>query len=131
MHRRITSITPASSAMTATKCNKTTASLRTYPSALASSVLQCPSSASMPALLKMRDVRAFSMIFTPQHSTLLHSFVSTTSRLRCAPTSEDEHAVSTLRHTPCRLNVNDILPHATLSALPVACVTPGASVRDA
>ena len=41
-------------------------------------------------------------------------------QVTCAPTSAEEHAVSTLMHPPCSPRLYEMRPHATFSALEVA-----------
>ena len=51
------------------------------------------------------------------------SFARMCSAARCTATAEDEHAVSTLSHGPCRPSTNESRPAATESAPPVAAYT--------
>ena len=92
-------------------------SARTYPSAPASSVLHLPSEASIPARWNIAEVCARRVRFTPHVTAVLHSFSQMALAPRCAATSEDEHAVSTLKAGPLRLKQNDTRPDATLRAV--------------
>ena len=74
----------------------------------------------MPALTNMALVADSSVTFTPHTSAAGLSPRSTLPAPRWVPTSELEHAVSTLTDGPCSENVYDSRPEATLSAPPVA-----------
>jgi hypothetical protein len=60
--------------------------------------------------------------FTPHITAVLHSLSKMALEPRCAATSEDEHAVSTLKAGPLRLKQNDTRPDATLRAVAEALV---------
>ena len=96
------------------------ASPRPYPSAEESSVLHRPSAASMPACLNTMHVSGVSVRFVPATRAAAQSCCRRPWQERWVPTSDDEHAVSTLRDGPRQSNANESRPAATLSALPVA-----------
>ena len=113
-------ITWASAALVMTSTSHPSA--RTYPSASASSVLHLPSDASIPARWNMAVVCARRVRFTPLVTAVVHSLSQMALEPRCAATSEDEHAVSTLKAGPFRLKQNDTRPDATLKAVADALV---------
>ena len=59
--------------------------------------------------------------FTPQAVAARHSRAAMAPHPKCAPTSDELHAVSTLAQGPLIPNVYDTRPATTLSVLPVLC----------
>ena len=74
---------------------------RTYPSALASSVLQRPSLANIPAWCKQSEVPCFNTK-EPHTKDSCMSCAQIMLLAACNATREDEHAVSTDKHGPFR-----------------------------
>ena len=73
---------------------------QTAPLAAASSVLQRPSGASMPALLKRPELRKLAMNCTPALAAAAMAPLPMATRAMCAVTMEEEHAVSTASDGP-------------------------------
>lgn len=82
----------------------TQASERTYPSALASSVLQRPSGASMAAPTNMAVVSQFMGTLTPQDRPEEQPLCSMAVCTKWVPTRDEEQAVSMLTDGPCLTN---------------------------
>ena len=105
-----------------------TASVRTYPSASASSVLHRPSGASIPAAANMlvacgASTRAAPAttaptVTPPNPDPDPDPDPATASRATCAATRDDEHAVSIARLAPLNPNVYEMRPHAAETAFP-------------
>mmetsp|Transcript_3011 Transcript_3011/g.10602 ORF Transcript_3011/g.10602 Transcript_3011/m.10602 type:complete len:252 (+) Transcript_3011:2318-3073(+) len=85
----------------------------------------------MPALLNIAVVVAASVTFTPHTVAPEHSSCRTAAPATCTPTSDEEHAVSMLSAGPCSAYTYASLPHATLSAPPVAVYVLTASAMRA
>ena len=75
---------------------------RTKPSAAASNVLQRPSGAIIPHWLKHTKASGSRSTFTPPASARSLSPVRRLWHAWCTATSDDEQAVSTAMHGPCR-----------------------------
>src|ERR1700721_2028464 len=91
---------------------------RTYPSAEASKVLQRPSEASMRDFEKLILISGERIRLTPPASASPHSPARKLWQARWTATSEPEQAVSSAILGPWNPSVYEILPDATLKALP-------------
>src|SRR5262249_41317811 len=94
-------------------------SLHETPSAAAEKLLQRPSGASPRSRLDSTKVAGVSISATPPASATEHSPCRNAWQARCTVTSDDEHAVSTVRLGPLSPSTYEILPDATLAAVPV------------
>ena len=104
-------VSPPSGRILLTK-NAPHPSPRQYPSARRSNVWHLPNAESIPAA---ENAAVTSPVSTPApvvtalgHSSYLHAEAD-----RCAATSDDEHAVSTVRHGPVSPSANETRPDRT------------------
>ena len=95
-----------------------TPSLRTYPLARTSHVLQRPSTDSMPAAAAPSVGCGASFSPTAAAVASAHSPPITAPQAPCSATSPDEHAVSMLTHGPCSPSVYEIRPAAAEATMP-------------
>src|SRR5271156_5228325 len=92
---------------------------RAEPVARASKVLQRPSGAIAPALLKLIVTAGERIRLTPPDRARLDSPRRRLVQASCTATSDEEHAVSSARLGPRKSNKYEIRFAAMLSALPV------------
>src|SRR3990172_4553133 len=78
---------------------------RTKPLARASNVLQRPSGASAPTSERPINASGIKITFTPPARARLLCPVRKLWQARCTAVSDEEQAVSTAMHGPCRPNV--------------------------
>ena len=100
---------------------------RQYPSPRRSNVWQRPKAESIPAAEKAIDTACVNMP-TPVAAAYGHSASLIADAAECKATSDDEHAVSSVRHGPVSPSVKETRPDATESAPEVPEYTEGAFV---
>ncbi len=103
---------------------------RQYPSPRRSNVWQRPKAESMPAAEKAMDT-VYVSIPVPVVTALGHSISLRADAPKCTATSDEEHAVSSVRHGPVSPRVKDTRPDATESASEVPEYTDSAFVLSA
>eukprot|EP00962_Isochrysis_galbana_P057821 scaffold30374_cov107-Isochrysis_galbana.AAC.10 len=94
-------------------------SLRTYPLACASKVLQRPFALSMPALAYASGTAGASITFAEATS----AGIGVIELATCTATSDEEQAVSMLMHVPCKPRTYESRPEAMDMAAPVPAYT--------
>ena len=92
----------SSSSSAATSRSTTLASALPYPSALASRALHLPSGASIAAAANSPLARALMGALTPATSARVAERARSPEAATCAAASDEEQAVSSVRHGPRR-----------------------------